>query len=86
MDLKSRELWVEYSKAKDEMFHYTDTKQSPWWVVEADDKRARLHRISHLLGRSPRRPTLSPSSSRPPRQRLCPPAPDRPDLVPNRYS
>jgi hypothetical protein len=32
------------------MFHYTDTKQSPWWVVEADDKRrARLNCISHLL-------------------------------------
>ena len=50
MDLKSREMWVEYSRAKDNMFHYTDTKQSPWWVVEADDKRrARLNCISHLL-------------------------------------
>jgi polyphosphate kinase 2 len=50
MDLKSRELWVEYSRAKDDMFHYTDTKQSPWWVVVADDKRrARLNCISHLL-------------------------------------
>jgi hypothetical protein len=50
MDLKSREMWVEYSRAKDDMFHYTDTKQSPWWVVGADDKRrARLNCISHLL-------------------------------------
>jgi len=50
MDLRSRERWVEYSRAKDDMFHYTDTKQSPWWVVEADDKRrARLNCISHLL-------------------------------------
>ena len=50
MDLKSREMWVEYSRAKDSMFHYTDTKQSPWWVVEADDKRrAWLNCISHLL-------------------------------------
>jgi polyphosphate kinase 2 len=50
MDLKSREMWVEYSRAKDNMFHYTDTKQSPWWVVEADDKRrARLNCIGHLL-------------------------------------
>jgi polyphosphate kinase 2 len=54
MDLKSRELWVEYSRAKDTMFHYTDTKQSPWWVVQADDKRrARLNCISHLLGQIP---------------------------------
>lgn len=50
MDLKSRERWVEYSKAKDEMFKYTDTKQSPWWVVNADNKkRARLNCIHHLL-------------------------------------
>jgi polyphosphate kinase 2 len=50
MDLKSRERWVEYSKAKDEMFKYTDTRQSPWWVVDADNKkRARLNCIHHLL-------------------------------------
>ena len=50
MDLKSREKWEEYSKAKDEMFSYTDSKQSPWFVVNADDKKkARLNCISHLL-------------------------------------
>ena len=50
MDMAARTKWVEYSKAKDEMFSYTDTKQSPWFVVEADDKRrARLNCISHLL-------------------------------------
>lgn len=50
MDLKSRELWEDYSKAKDEMFNYTDIKQAPWYVVNADDKkRARLNTISHLL-------------------------------------
>ena len=50
MDLKSREKWVEYSKAKDEMFAYPDTKQSPWWVVNSDDKaKARLNCISHIL-------------------------------------
>jgi len=50
MDMKSRELWVEYSKAKDEMFAYTDTKNSPWYVVPSDDKKkARLNCISHLL-------------------------------------
>ena len=54
MDLKSREYFVEYSKAKDEMFAYTDTKVSPWYVVEADDKkRARLNCISHLLSMIP---------------------------------
>lgn len=50
MDLESRSRWAEYSKAKDKMFNYTDTKQCPWWVVESDDKkRARLNCISHFL-------------------------------------
>ena len=50
MDLKSREKWVEYSRAKDEMFVHTDIKEAPWYVVPADDKkRARLNCISHLL-------------------------------------
>jgi polyphosphate kinase len=50
MDLESRARWVEYSQAKDEMFSYTDIKQAPWYVVQADDKkRARLNCISHLL-------------------------------------
>ena len=41
MDLEARARWVDYSKAKDEMFAYTDTKEAPWYVVEADDKRRR---------------------------------------------
>lgn len=50
MDLESRKRWAAYSRAKDEMFAYTDTKHSPWWVVPSDDKkRARLNCISHLL-------------------------------------
>jgi polyphosphate kinase 2 len=54
MDLESRRRWVDYSKAKDEMFAYTDTKQSPWFVVNADDKkRARLNCIHHLLSMIP---------------------------------
>ena len=50
MDLESRSRWLQYSIAKDEMFKYTDIKQAPWFVVEADDKkRARLNCINHLL-------------------------------------
>ena len=50
MDVASRDKWAEYSKAKDEMLAYTDTKISPWYVVEADDKKkARLNCINHLL-------------------------------------
>ncbi len=52
MDVASRDKWMEYSKAKDEMMAYTDTKISPWYVVEADNKkRARLNCISHLLNK-----------------------------------
>ena len=54
MDVESREKWVEYSIAKDKMFSFTDTKQAPWYVVRADDKkRARLNCIRHLLSLIP---------------------------------
>ena len=54
MDLESRRLWVEYSRAKDHMFAHTDIKQAPWYVVDADDKRrARLNCIRHLLEQIP---------------------------------
>ncbi len=50
MDLESRKRWFDYSKAKDEMFKYTDLQDSPWWVVDADDKRrARLSCVRHFL-------------------------------------
>lgn len=50
MDVKSRALWDEYSKAKDIMFEHCDTETAPWYVVPADSKRvARLNCISHLL-------------------------------------
>jgi polyphosphate kinase 2 len=50
MDMQSRSRWVEYSKAKDEMFAFTDIKQAPWYVVNADNKWcARLNCITHLL-------------------------------------
>ena len=50
MDMESRAKWVEYSRAKDAMFMYTDTEKAPWYVVDATIKRhARLNCISHLL-------------------------------------
>ena len=50
MDLTARAKWVEYSKAKDAMFKFTDIKEAPWFVVNADDKKkARLNCIHHLL-------------------------------------
>ena len=51
MDLESHRRWYDYSRARDAMFAATDTAQSPWHVVQTDDKeRARLNCISHLLG------------------------------------
>ena len=41
MDLESRARWADYSRAKDTMFQYTDTKWSPWWVVDAERQAAR---------------------------------------------
>lgn len=50
IDLAEHELYVKYSMAKDTTFQHTDTKQSPWWVVPSDDKKAaRLNCIDHLL-------------------------------------
>lgn len=50
MDLESRRRWVEYSRAKDEMFEHTDIGEARWYVVESDNKkRARLNCIHHLL-------------------------------------
>jgi polyphosphate kinase 2 len=54
IDVQARARWVDYAEAKDRMFAYTDTEESPWYVVEADDKRtARLNLISHLLSLVP---------------------------------
>jgi polyphosphate kinase 2 len=69
MDLESRSRWVEYSRAKDEMFKYTDTKQSPWYVVHSDDKkRARLNCITHLLSLVPYKDLTPEPMKLPPRQ------------------
>lgn len=54
IDLESRDRWVEFSKAKDEMFAHTNIPEAPWFTVEADDKeRARLNCISHILSKVP---------------------------------
>jgi len=54
MDLESRNRWVDYSKAKDEMFFYTDIMEARWHVVDADVKKtARLNCLSHILDSVP---------------------------------
>jgi polyphosphate kinase len=69
MDLESRRRWVDYSNAKDQMFAYTDIKQSPWYVVNADDKKkARLNCISHILSMIPYEDISPPPIELPPRE------------------
>ncbi len=68
MDIASRDRWVDYSRAKDTMFEYTDTKDCPWYVVDADEKkRARLNCISHILERISYEDVLPPPIELPPR-------------------
>jgi polyphosphate kinase 2 len=89
MDLESRSRWVEYSKAKDEMFAYTDIKQAPWYVVNADDKkRARLNCMNHLLTLIPYEDLTPEPIKLPPRQEnkgyIRPPLTDQ-TFVPEKY-
>ncbi len=88
VDVEARARWVDYAEAKDEMFAQTDTEDSPWFVVEADDKRtARLNLIAHLLEQIPYEPVDQSQIEFPPRQER---AYTRPPLntqtfVPERY-
>ena len=89
MDLRSRSHWVEYSKAKDEMFSFTDIKQAPWYVVNADDKRrARLNCMSHLLSLIEYKDLTPRPVELPPRQKdqgyIRPPISDQ-TFVPEKY-
>jgi hypothetical protein len=89
MDLHSRSKWVEYSRAKDEMFRYTDIPQAPWYVVNSDDKkRARLNLITHLLSLIPYKDLTPAPIKLPRRQRdqgyVRPPKSDQ-KFVPERF-
>jgi polyphosphate kinase len=89
MDLASRARWVDYSRAKDEMFAHTDIKQAPWHVVDADDKRrARLNCIHHLLSMIPYKDLTPQRIKLPPRQKdssyVRPPMSDQ-NFIPEVY-
>ena len=69
MDLESRKHWVEYSRAKDLMLKHTDCKKTPWFIIDADDKkRARLNCIAHLLKQIPYKDLTTIELDLPPRQ------------------
>ena len=88
MDLEARARWVDYAEAKDEMFAYTDIREAPWHVVDADDKKAaRLNVISHLLATVPHEAVPHDKVKLPPRQERAytrPPI-DSQSWVPQRY-
>jgi polyphosphate kinase len=88
VDMEARARWVDYAEAKDEMFAHTDTEESPWFVVDADDKRtARLNLISHLLAQIPYERIDHDAIQFPPRQERAyvrPPV-DSQTFVPDRY-
>ena len=54
MDVEAQRRWYDYSRARDAMFRMTDTDESPWYVVDANDqRRARLNCIAHFLSLIP---------------------------------
>jgi polyphosphate kinase len=89
MDLHARSKWVEYSRAKDEMFRNTDIPEAPWFVVNSENKkRARLNVISHLLSQITYK-DLTPTPIKLPRRQkddgyVRPPMTDQ-HFVPERY-
>ena len=70
MDLESRRRWELYTKAKEVMLEHTHIPESPWWVVQADDKKkARLNCIHHLLQQMPYAEVPRPTIVLPQRER-----------------
>ena len=70
------------------MFHHTDTKHSPWYTVEADDKRrARLNCIAHILSMVPYEdatpPPLKLAPRRPPDESYVRPPKSDQNFVPD---
>ena len=52
IDLVAQKHWKDYSVARDEMLLKTNFKHAPWFVVDAEDKKAAHNAlISHLLKR-----------------------------------
>ena len=68
IDLAERDRWVDFSRAKDETFFYTDIEEAPWRVVLSDDKKkARLNCIRDILKAIPHEDITPPEVALPPR-------------------
>lgn len=54
VDQKAQELWDSYTDYKLRMFERTDTKLSPWVIINADRKtEARINALQHILDHVP---------------------------------
>ncbi|SNS97464.1 polyphosphate kinase 2, PA0141 family [Rhodococcoides kyotonense] len=70
LDLESYTHWYDYSRARDDMFHFTDTGWAPWYVVSNDDKKCgRLNIIAHILDQVPYEPLEHPDITLPKREK-----------------
>jgi len=90
MDLESHSRWYDYSRARDDMFAATDTPDTPWHVVDTNEKRrGRLNCIAHLLSLVPynteevQRPDIVLPKRQPAKGYVDPDYPYR--FVPKRY-
>ena len=78
IDLKAREHYADYGRARDTMIDATHSKRAPWHVVDFNDqRRGRLNLIRHLLDhvpdrRLPEKPFyLPPLKAKPARERYA---------------
>jgi polyphosphate kinase 2 len=50
VDQESQDKWDDYTSAKEDMFFFTSTADSPWIIIKSDDKkRARINAMRYLL-------------------------------------
>lgn len=50
VDIKSQDLWEDYTKAKLSMLEHSHTAKTPWVIIRSDNKKkARINCIKHIL-------------------------------------
>ena len=70
LDLLSYSRWLDYSRARDDMFAASDSAWAPWFIAATDNKkRGRLNILSHLLSQIPYEPLPKRDVGLPARQR-----------------
>lgn len=89
IDLESYRLWDDYTVAYDEMIRATHAPETPWFIIDANDKkRARLNCIRHLLDQFDYEAIPFKAPKLPKRRKLQGVPPDEPRYgmkIPERY-